>query len=60
LPGQVYREAKRVYDRHDAMSLASEWPNLQTDLVELAGPVTLKQRMRIAKRIRSSYTIFQF
>ena len=57
---QVYSEAKRLYERHDAVSLASEWPNLRTDLIELAGPITLKQKLRVAKRVTRVYTVFQF
>ena len=57
---QVYREAKRLYERHDAISLTSEWPNLRTDLMELAGPISLKQKLRVAKRITRVYTIFHF
>lgn len=57
---QVYREAIHLFERHDATSAASEWPNLRTDLTQLAAPLKLKQKLRISKRIARVYTIFQF
>lgn len=57
---QVYREAMRLFERHDATSGVSEWPNLRADLIQLGVPLTLKQKLRISKRIARVYTIFQF
>ena len=53
-------EAMRLFERHDATSAASEWPNLRADLVQLGVPLALKQKLRISKRIGRVYTIFQF
>ena len=57
----VYQEAVRLYRRHhlDAQSQTSEWKNLRTDLVQLAGPKSVKQKAKIVKRMMRVYTIFR-
>lgn len=57
---QVYREAWDLYGRHSGSATSTEWPNLRRDLTDLAGPVSLRQKLRITKRISRVYTIFAF
>ncbi len=55
----MYREAWELYERHSGSVTSGEWPNLRRDLTDLAARGTLRQKMRVTKRM-SVYTIFQF
>lgn len=56
---QVYRKAWELYEQHSGSASSNEWPNLRWDLTELAAPSSLRQKMRVTKRMARVYTIFQ-
>ncbi|DBA83396.1 hypothetical protein WJX79_000744 [Trebouxia sp. C0005] len=56
----VYSEAYQLFQKHDLISPHSEWPNVRQDLVELSGPLSVKQKLRITQRMMRVYTIFKF
>lgn len=57
-----YEEAQQLFRRHTTLlsggSSRSEWPALQADLIDLATPASVKQRMRSAKRMMRAYGVF--
>lgn len=56
----VYFEAYQLFQKHDLLSSHSEWPSVRQDLVELSGPLSVKQKLRITQRMMRVYTIFKF
>lgn len=55
---QLYRQAWELYEQHSGSASSAEWPNLRRDLTDLAAPATLRQKMRITKRMSRVYTVF--
>lgn len=56
----VFHEAFHLFSKHDLSSSHSEWPNLRQDLVELSGPMSVKQKLRTAQRMMRVYSLFKF
>jgi hypothetical protein len=58
---QAYEDARELFRRHRGLLAigGSEWPTLRSDLLELASPGTVAQRMRTTQRMMRSYSIFQ-
>ena len=56
----VYFEAYHIFQKHNLLSPHSEWPNVRQDLVEMSGPMSVKQKMRITQRMLRVYTLFKF
>lgn len=55
----LWRRAYSLFQAHDLSSSQSEWPNLRQDLVDLAGPGSLRVRLRVTKRALHVYSIFR-
>lgn len=57
----AYEDARELFRRHRGLLAigGSEWPNLRSDLLELASPGSVAQRMRTTQRMMRSYSIFQ-
>ncbi|PSC72602.1 Nuclear control of ATPase [Micractinium conductrix] len=57
----AFEEARELFRRHRGLIAiaGSEWPNIRSDLLELAGPSAVGSKMRTAQRMGRTYAIFQ-
>ena len=57
---EAYQTAHSLFARHKMLNSAnSEWPAMRRDLMELAGPLTPRAKLRIVKRMMSVFTILK-
>lgn len=56
---RVYCEAVLLYRTSDRTSRYSEWPQLQSDLVELASVVGADRKLAVLDRVMRTYKVFQ-
>lgn len=58
----AYAEADLLFKKHRGLltlSGAAEWPNLQSDVLQLAAPGCAAQKLRTAQRMMRVYAIYQ-
>ena len=57
---EAYQTAHSLFARHKMLNTPnSEWPAMRRDLLELAGPLTPRAKLRIVKRMMSVFTILK-